>query len=664
MGNFQKYNFRVRKLFRSFKTNQKEKKVRPSWFNNTIKRLICDKKRAFCRYKNNPIQEHEVAYKLVRSQLKKSIRNAKRQSEINLALECKGDVKKFFCFYKFKGKRETVGLFDINESVVHDDEGKVKALNAQFVSVFTREKDITDIQQNEMPTACVSDIDISIVEINKLLRGLKENTACGPDEIYAKMLRELADELALPLQILFHRSFNFSEIPEDWKCANVVPIYKGGGKTKPSNYRPISLTSLVCKLFEKMLKSVIQIHLESNDVLQSSQHGFRPGRSCLTNLLSFLDFTLGESDKGKKVSVIYLDFSKAFDKVPHGRLILALKQHGLDGLLLKWIQIWLTGRKQRVILNGTKSDWTSVESGVPQGSVLAPLLFIIFVNNIDSGLVSKIWKFADDVKVAAVVETEQDIATLQNDLDRIADWTSTWQMRLNMDKCKLLNIGKRNTSSFHLNSSELVEVREEKDLGVLVTQDLHSSKQCTLARNKSLRMLGLLNRNVHYKSKHVMKQLYCSYVRPHLEYCIQAWHPVYKKDLQVLERVQRKATKMINGLKSLTYEKRLERLNLPLLYHRRLRGDMIELFKIVKGTGAPELKALFEINNNSRTRGHRLKLNKKHTKLLQYKSFFTNRVVNEWNVLPASVIESSTLCKFKKELDKHYLSQDKMFKIA
>lgn len=636
-------------------------KIKPVWLSSSLKDMIKAKRGAFHRYKSNPIVQNEIYYKLIRQHLKKSIRKAKRQSEMKLAKECNGDLKKFYSYYKFKNKQKTVGPFTIGENVIHDDTGIVNVLNEQFVSVFTREnaEDIPNVRKKT--NACVNDVDVSVGTIKSLLKELRENTACGPDEIYAKILKELAEFLALPLQILFKRSLYFSEIPSDWKCANVVPIFKGGGKTDPSNYRPVSLTSLVCKLFEKLVKSVIQTHLENENLLRNSQHGFRPGRSCLTNLLSFLDFTTSQYDQGKKLSIIYLDFCKAFDKVPHDRLILALDQHGIDGPLCKWIQNWLTGRKQRVLLNGHKSDWKQVLSGVPQGSVLGPLLFIIFVNEIDEGITSRIWKFADDIKLAGAVETDMDRELLQNDLNKIFHWTNTWQMTLNVAKCKVLNVGSRNTSSFYFEEHGLQEVGEEKDLGIYVTKDLKSTKQTDIARKKSLKMLGLLNRNVQYKSKNVMKKLYCAYVRPHLEYCVEAWHPVYKKDLKSLEKVQRKATKMVKGLKTLSYEDRLKTLKLHSLYYRRLRGDLIQLFKILKGFGPPELKTMFELNT-IHTRGHSLKLRKKRTKLSQCQNFFAHRVVNQWNLLPRSVVDSSTLVEFKRNLDRFYSERGTIFK--
>ena len=313
------------------------------------------------------------------------------------------------------------------------------------------------------------------------------------------------------------------------ECKNILklprptlPIFKGGNKTVVCNYRPVSLTSIVCKVLERIIKHHILAYLEKEELLLPSQHGFRSGRSCLTNLIDFLEYATDLLDRGKKISVVYLDFCKAFDKVPHRRLLISLENHGLGGPLLKWIETWLLGRKQRVILNGQQADWVDVKSGVPQGTVLAPLFFIIFVNLMDAYLTSRLWKFADDIKLAKAIASDGDKRALQTDLDTLFNWAEEWQMGFNVDKCKVLKLGVGDVDMYNLNGKNLQNVQEERDLGVLLTDDLKFSRQCQEARKKALKMLGVLNRNVNYKSKDVMKKLYCAFVRPHLEYCAQA----------------------------------------------------------------------------------------------------------------------------------------------
>ena len=214
------------------------------------------------------------------------------------------------------------------------------------------------------------EIHCSREEIKNAIKRLDKFKAAGPDNIYSRLLIEGIDSITVALHKIFNRSLQFSEIPCDWKLGHVVPIFKKGTKHDVGNYRPISLTSVVCKLLEGIIKNRVVEHLDKYNLIKNSQHGFRSGRSCLTSLLESLEYITEETDKGNAVDVIFLDFAKAFDKVAHKRLGYKLKCHNISDKVFNWISNWLDGRKQRVVLNGAKSQWTNVKSGVPQGTVL------------------------------------------------------------------------------------------------------------------------------------------------------------------------------------------------------------------------------------------------------------------------------------------------------
>ena len=334
-------------------------------------------------------------------------------------------------------------------------------------------------------------------------------------------------------------------------------------------------------------------------------------------------------------------------------MLYKLRDYNINSSLTDWIENWLTDRKQRVVLNGTQSGWLPVKSGVPQGSVLGPLLFIIYINDLDSGLSSKVYKFADDTKLAARVGDCNGSFKLQRDIDKLISWADKWQMEFNIEKCKVLHVGRTNRHfSYSMDGEWLNTTDSEKDLGVIVNQDLKTHKQCFEASKKANKMVGIIYRNVSYKSKDVVSRLYNSFVRPHLEYCVQAWKPYHRGDMDMLEKVQRRATKIIPSIKNLSYENRLKELNMYSLERRYMRGDMIEVYKMFNGLDDVKIEDYFDLDKNDRTRGHNLKIKKKPFKLDLRKSFFSLRVVDQWNNLPADVINSPTLNTFKNRLDK------------
>ena len=295
--------------------------------------------------------------------------------------------------------------------------------------------------------------------------------------------------------------------------------------------------------------------------------------------------------------------------MPHKSLLNKVKAHGIEGKVLEWIRGWLTRREQRVQVNGKTSEWGSVTSGVPQGSVLGPLLFIIYINDLDTEVNSDISKFADDTKIGRKITKLDDVRGLQEDLDKLYEWSEKWQMQFNVDKCSIMSVGK-NTGpvDYKINDSTLERTCSVKDLGVQVSNNLRPREQCMIARNKANRMLGFINRSVTNRSSEVILKLYLALVRPHLDYAVQFWTPYYKKDIKSLEAVQRRMTKMIQGLKNLSYEERLKRLNLHSLERRRARGDMIEVFKWVKGINKGDISQVLEFSNQDVTRGNGYKL--------------------------------------------------------
>ena len=360
---------------------------------------------------------------------------------------------------------------------------------------------------------------------------------------------------------------------------------------------------------------------------------------------------------GGPVDVVYLDFQKAFDKVPHCRLVSKLKAHGVGDYVCNWIEDWLNNRKQRVLLGGMASDWSTVRSGVPQGSVLGPVLFTIFINDIDENICSNIIKFADDTKVFTCVSDGKDVLALQDDLHTLCQWSNDWQMLFNVSKCKVLHVGRNNPEfAYQMNGVELQSIDEEKDLGVIVHKSLKPSRHIAEVVKKANRVLGIIKRSFTYQEKEILLPLYKSLVRPILEYCSPAWNPYLRQDIVLIEKVQRRFTRMIPGFNGLPYCSRLDLLSLMSLEMRRFRSDLIEVFRLVKGFEDIDYRDLFKFRDTGVTRGHSFKFFKGQCNLDVRKYYFSYRIVNAWNSLPAEAVECTTVNAFKAHLTSERLT--------
>ena len=331
-------------------------------------------------------------------------------------------------------------------------------------------------------------------------------------------------------------------------------------------------------------------------------------------------------NKGEAFDTTYLDFRKAFDSVPHERLLLKLEAYGISGHIIKWIRNFLTNREQTVRVGKDFSDPSRVLSGIPQGSILGPVLFTIFINDLPDGIESFCKIFADDTKV---YNTTKNAHKIQEDLNKIQEWSDKWQLPFNVGKCKCMHYGPNNPEhSYTLYGTDINTCKEEKDLGITFDPTLKFKIHIQNVINKGNQILALIRKNFMFMDRETLVQLYKAMVRPHLEYGNSIWSPRFKEDIKSLEKVQKRATKLLPGLRNLPYEERLKLLKLPSLKFRRLRGDLIQVFNIMN---SEEANSFFNMNNQDITRGHNFKIFKPQAKLDTKKYAFSHRVVEHWN---------------------------------
>jgi hypothetical protein len=505
----------------------------------------------------------------------------------------------------------------------------------------------------------MGEIQITAKKVREQIKNLRADSAPGPDGISPKVLKELEEVVDTPLAIIFKKSLTEGTVPLDWKIAKVTPIYKKGPKASAGNYRPVSLTSVPCKLMESILKNNIMDHLLKNKLIRPSQHGFMPGKSCASNLTVFLDRATKAVDEGKSVDIFYLDFAKAFDKVPRRRLIAKLQAKGLRPDVTAWISDWLTGRTQRVTVGGSQSGECNVDSGVPQGSVLGPCLFTVFIDDLEvdielSDLGTFIVKFADDTKGLQEITSDEDRAKMQRALDILSEWADIWGMEFNVEKCKVMHVGKHNPQfEYYMRGTKLKTTEEEKDVGVYVTKNLKPSSQCHRAAVRATAVLNQLKKNFHYRDKRTFVRLYIQYVRPHLEFAAPAWSPWNIGDQEELEQVQQKAVRMVSGLKGTTYEERCEELGIQTLKERRQKQDLTLAHKFVVGglEGGDMFHRLDQPGRiTTRQAGDPGSLATKYARTDTRKYSFGLRVTEAWNKLDSETRNSATSKQFKARL--------------
>ena len=492
--------------------------------------------------------------------------------------------------------------------------------------------------------------------IEKLLTKLSPRKACGPDLIPIRVLREAAKEITPILQIIFTQSYETGTLPKDWLSANIIAVFKKGNKSLPSNYRPISLTCVITKLMEHIIFHAIMEHLDVKKVLASYQHGFRKKHSTESQLITTLEEITRSLDNNHQTDLVILDFSKAFDTVAHQRLLNKIAYYGVRDKTNAWIRTWLTTRNQKVVIEGEESQSVHVDSGVPQGTVLGPLMFLLFINDIGDNITSTIKLFADDCLLFRTIKTDDDTAILQTDLDRLNDWSRTWQMSFNTKKCYSMRIQRKKnpiTRNYKMGGEILHHVSSQAYLGVEIHENLNWKSHITTVASKAGRTLGFLRRNLGKCSPQIKEKAYISLVRSQLEYASAVWDPHRQTQIDQLEKIQRRAVRFICGnyQRDASVTAMREDLHLLTLEDRRRQARLTILYKIINHQIAIPIPAYIQ----PKIRSTRIQQQQHFMRLSSssdtYKHSFFSRTLRDWDALPQTTIELPTVEQFKRAIN-------------
>ena len=575
------------------------------------------------------------------------------------------DSKYFYKFAKRKNVLKTkIGpLSDPEGNLTHEPHVMANLLQNQYKSVWS---DPIELHEGCTPVLqTIEDFDFGVGDVSAAIECLKSNTSPGPDGIGPYILSCCVNSISLPLHILWRKSLDSGTVPDIFKNAHITPIYKSGSRRLPENYRPISLTSSVIKVFEKIVKDRLTGFLERHNLLQDFQHGFRLGRSCLTALIDYFNTIVELLLTNQNVDVVYLDFAKAFDRVDHGVLLEKMKRIGVSGKLYSWIESFLCNRKQVVIVDGVQSVPVTVKSGVPQGTVLGPLLFLIMINDISEGLVCRILSFADDTRLLKNVTSVSDCESLQNDLNKTFQYASRNNLAFNKSKFQVIKFGKLENLKDAYNyvgpSSDVIQrATEVKDLGVTFSDTLSFSSHINKVVFKCRQMSGYIFRTFSSRDPDTMLTLYKSLVQPHIDYCCQLWFPHRALELQKLESIQRLYTMRISDVKNLNYWERLSNLKLFSVERRIERYIIIYVWKVLECLIlAPETESIvpyFSARQGRMCRRFNVSDGPHIFQTLQYNSL-SRCGARLFNCLPRYLRDvSGTVSTFKEGLDKFLLS--------
>ena len=636
------------------------------WMSNIIRKSMRQRDRLYHKAKNKNTDFHWQNYRNKRNQVVQMVRDAKKSYMSTLQskladpnLPSKNWYKIANDITKMKNKSNPPPpLIKNGEANIHPFD-KAQVLNNHFASISTIEND-KEIDENlELPNFSLNTIVVTEQDVKDQLNNLNSKKPGGPDEITPNLIKTFNTNLIKPLTLLFNRSLQLGQVPSQWKMANVSAIFKGkGSEDDPSNYRPISITSCIGKILEKIIFKYLYNYLQENQILTKFQSGFRPKDSTVNQLLEIYHTIIENLDNQKDIKFIFCDVSKAFDKVWHKGLLHKLQKYGITGTMLNWFNSYLSGRQQRVKNEGFYSTWSNTNAGVPQGSVLGPYLFLLYINDITENIRTNIRLFADDTTLYTVIENEDSIHLLNEDLRQIAIWADNWLIILNPTKTKSMTFTRKwetNWPEANFNNVIIEDQKTHTHLGITFSSDATWDEHIRIIYKKAAYRLNIMRMLKYDLDRKSLFRFYISFVRPTLEYGNILWDNCTKDQVKLLESIQLDAIRIITGLRRGTsHEVLYAEVGLSSLAERRKDAKLIQFYKILNNEAPAYIDDILK-NFNQHNTGYNLRNNNlRHptpSTVSYQKSFFIN-TTDLWNDLDQELKNCTSLYSFKNTLKK------------
>ena len=649
--------------------------VRPNdkpWYNGYLRRLNRKKQRLYKLAKQSNTLQKWANFTRIRNFYHSEIKRHKTAFELDrykkLATDKFLNPKTWWTIlkevYKNCDIEDGIPPIEIQNHILTDDAAKAEAFNKHFIAASKVDDSHTDLPfdpQIRDDNFDLNLIHVTVSDVEDQIKLLDVNKAFGPDGISPKIIKECIGPISIILARLFNYSLYVKQVPSLWKKANVLPLHKKGLKSDISNYRPISILSCVSKMFERIVFKYIYNHLRANFVLSNFQSGFLPGRSTTTQLLEVFNCFSKAIDSNKEVRVVFLDISKAFDKVWHKGLLHKMKKCGIGGELLEWFKDYLHDRYQRVLINGQSSPWECLTAGVPQGSVLGPLLFLLYINDMTLAVRnSSVRLFADDTCLFIEVDNRFESAALINeDLSSISAWANQWLITFSPSKTKSLILSKKNdykdNPTLFLNNHPIEEVISHTYLGVTFSNNLRWSKHIDAITSKARKRLNMMLPLKFKVDRASLETMYNSFVLPVLEYANVVWGGVYDCDKVKIEQIHIDAMRLIVGATAKSNILKLYGESGWLPTQTRLENSKVTMIFKIKNHLAPNYleellpdevqhQTMYNLRNNRSIRPP-------FSRLEGYKRSFFPSAISLWNNLSVQSQSCLTIQEFKNLLN-------------